>query len=320
MPTQGESAELTAVTMELIPIPPFRLDHTAWALRRRSENLVDRWDGACYSRVLLLGGRPTEVHVSQRGSPEKPRLAVRVIGEHVTSQAKSEAARILRRMLGLETDLTAFYRLAARDNRLRPLVERYHGLKPVRFPTVFEALANAIACQQFTLVAGLRLLGELARRGRVRLATPTGVHYGFPQPGDILRLPPRTFRRLGFSHQKTVALRELSRAVLQGRFPGEALDAQDNDSAIHVLLEFHGVGRWSAEYALLRGLGRWDVFPADDVGAQKGLARWLHLPRPMDSDRVRRVLRPWQPYAGLIYFHLLLESLRARQAGVASRR
>lgn len=28
------------------PVPPFRLDLTAWVLRRRPANVVDRWDGA----------------------------------------------------------------------------------------------------------------------------------------------------------------------------------------------------------------------------------------------------------------------------------
>lgn len=30
------------LTFPIIPIPPFRLDLTAWALRRRPQNLVDR--------------------------------------------------------------------------------------------------------------------------------------------------------------------------------------------------------------------------------------------------------------------------------------
>lgn len=41
----------------LEPISPFRLDLTVWALRRRPDNVVDRWDGQAYRRVLpLLAG------------------------------------------------------------------------------------------------------------------------------------------------------------------------------------------------------------------------------------------------------------------------
>ena len=57
-------------------------------------------------------------------------------------------------MLGVHKDLKPFYRLATRDPRLQPLVEEFRGLKPPQFPTVFEAVANGIACQQLSLLGG----------------------------------------------------------------------------------------------------------------------------------------------------------------------
>jgi DNA-3-methyladenine glycosylase II len=74
-------------------------------------------------------------------------------------------------------------------------------------------------------------------------------------------------------------------------------------------MDLHGVGRWTAEYVLLRGLGRTNVFPGDDVGARKRLAMWLGRDKPLDYDGVKRAVRRWQPYAGLVYFHLLLAGL-----------
>ena len=93
----------------------------------------------------------------------------------------------------------------------------------------------------------------------------------------------------------------------------ESLAAEDDAAVRQRLLELRGVGRWTAEYVLLRGLGRLHVFPGDDVGAQKRLARWLGRSRPLDYAGVRRVVERWQPYAGLVYFHLLLDGLS--QAG-----
>ena len=54
-----------SVTFSLTPVPPFRLDLTAWALRRRPNNLIDRWDGETYRRVLVMNGYPAEVAVRQ---------------------------------------------------------------------------------------------------------------------------------------------------------------------------------------------------------------------------------------------------------------
>ena len=60
----------------LRPVPPFRLDLTVWSLRRRPRNLMDRWDGTTYRRVMVIGGRPTELAVRQVVSSMAPRLIV----------------------------------------------------------------------------------------------------------------------------------------------------------------------------------------------------------------------------------------------------
>jgi DNA-3-methyladenine glycosylase II len=69
------------------------------------------------------------------------------------------------------------------------------------------------------------------------------------------------------------------------------------------------VGRWTAEYVMLRGLGRLDIFPGDDVGAHNKLRRFFDIDTALDYDSVKRLVAPWHPYAGVVYFHLLLDSL-----------
>ena len=303
------------LTFDLTPAAPFCLEFTAWALRRRPTNQVDRWDGTTYRRVIGIHGRTVEVSVCQQGTRESPRLEVNVIEgrPHAKAGAEIEAEikALLTRMLGLQVDLEPFYRMALHDPKLRELAERYRGLKPVQFPTIFETLANAFACQQFTISAGVQLLNRLAMKGSVNFATNAGVAFGFPEPSDLLRLSPRTYRELGFSRQKTNAFRELSGNLVSQHLDLGTLVNRKNEDAMRFLLELRGVGRWTAEYVLLRGLGRLDVFPGDDVGAQNRLAEWLHRSERMDYASVRHALKRWHPYAGFIYFHMLMESLTA---------
>ena len=58
------------------PIPPFRLDLTVWALRRRARNLLDRWDGTTYRRVVVMNGRSAELSIRQMGATTASRLIV----------------------------------------------------------------------------------------------------------------------------------------------------------------------------------------------------------------------------------------------------
>ncbi len=77
-----------------------------------------------------------------------------------------------------------------------------------------------------------------------------------------------------------------------------------DEAVVTELCRLKGIGRWSAEYAMLRGLGRLHVFPGDDVGARNNLHRRLGLTEKLDYESVAQVLRRWQPFKGLIYFHL----------------
>ncbi len=291
-------------------VAPFRLDFTVWALRRRASNLIDRWDGHTYRRVLVIGQKPIEVAVTQTGSPDFPRLQVSLTAK-ISGAEHAAVRKALDRLLGLRLELGAFYQLAARDARLGPLVERFRGVKPPRFATLFEALANAIACQQMSLSLGILLLSRLTQTFGLPARKTAGSFHAFPRPAELAGLNPESFRKLGFSRQKGRALIALAQAFCERPQAWDALKTLENPAAVERLLELRGIGRWSAEYALLRGLGRLDVYPGDDVGARNNLRRWLGLRRTLDYEGVRRITARWQPYAGLVYFYMLLDRLAA---------
>ena len=307
-----KSRNLRPTIFSLEPAPPFALELTAWALRRRPDNEVDRWDGETYRRALPMGGEFVEVSVRQTGRPEAPRLQVTVIGARRVPGVESFVTAALNRMLGLQASLSEFYTIAETDDRLWRLSQRFRGLKPPRFPTVFEAVANGIACQQITLTLGIRVLNRLA--ATYGAAIEGSALHAFPQPHDLARQDAEELKRLKLSRQKAVALTELSCAIVEQSVDLEALATLDDETAIAQLLQLQGVGRWTAEYALLRGLGRLHVFPGDDVGGRNNLQRWLGLKTPLDYEGTHRLLAKWRPYEGFIYFHLLLD--RLAEAGV----
>ena len=262
-----------------------------------------------YRRVIVVTGRPTELAVRQEGSLSAPRLIVMATPSLRTPSERQLVRSALDRLLGLRIDLRDWYRVAEGHRRLRALADRFRGVKPPRFPTVFEGIVNGFACQQLSLVVGLELLNRLAAVCDVRHGIGERAQYAFPAATDVARVAPARYHAIGFSRQKIHALLTLARAIERGEVDVERL-ARDNDhEAVARLRELRGVGRWTAEYVLLRGLGRVNVFPGDDVGAQKSLARWLGRSGPLDYDGISRAVEKWRPYAGMLYFHLLLDGL-----------
>lgn len=214
----------------------------------------------------------------------------------------------LERLLGLQANLRQFYEFAAGDQRLNRLAQRFMGLKPPRFPALFEALVNGISCQQLSLTVGITVMNRLVAQYGLAFDAAARA-YAFPRPEDLARADILELRALGYSRQKGRALSEMSQATAAGLIDLEPIESLGDGPAVERLLQLRGVGRWTAEYGLLRGLGRTHVFPGDDVGARQNLGRWLHLRRPLDYQRVQQVLSRWRPYGGLIYFHLLLDRL-----------
>jgi DNA-3-methyladenine glycosylase II len=293
----------------LEPRSPFRLDLTAWALRRRPHNAVDQWDAGVYERVVSLDGVQLALSVTQTAGPDAARLSITVAGGSVDQPRDALARSALDRLLGLSVDLSPFAAMAAPDPLLGPLVSRLRGLKPPRFPTVFEALVNGVACQQLSLEVGIHLLNRLAAdRGGTVFDDPDGRR-AFPGPHDLAPLETGDLRRHGFSSTKARTIIETARAIVAGDLDLEALEQLEDAAAIERLISLRGIGRWTAEYMLLRGLGRLHIFPGDDVGAHNKLGRLFGIDTPLDYESTQELVARWHPYAGVVYFHLLLDSL-----------
>lgn len=307
---------LDASRFELYPRPPFRLDTTVVVLRRNAVNEVDRWDAdaSTYRRVLVVNGSAVEVAIWSVGTTVAPRLAVSVVPEDSQGVVCEAVAQLLRLQLGLDVDLGPFYRGAAREEWLAPLVARFPGLKPPVMPTAFEALVSGIACQQLSLTAGMHVLGRLSKAYGVQF----GGHHAFPRPEDLLRASAEDLRGIGFSMRKAEVILWLAKETEDGRLDLEGLAHLDTDEVIRRLCDLPGIGPWTAQYVALRALRRLDTFPTDDVGGRNNLQRLLGMPGRPDLAETQAILERWRPYQGLVYFYLLLDSIsRDRRRGSA---
>jgi DNA-3-methyladenine glycosylase II len=181
-------------------------------------------------------------------------------------------------------------------------------------PSLWEALVSAILAQQVNLMFAYDIRRELALTfgRRARIAGQEFVT--FPAPEALAGETPRRLRRFRLSGSKARAIAGLARAFASGKLSEEEIAALPDEEGIERLTSFRGVGRWTAEIGLLRGLGRTDIFPAGDLGVVKYLAQGLlgHKVKAKE-DVMRRYAERWKPYRGfaLIYGYAELNRRRA---------
>ena len=310
------------VRLTITPRRPYSLALTAERYTRYPE-VVDRFVGGVYRRLLPIGRGGVLVSVAQEGPPARALLRVSLEGKAAESAAASEAARrVVDVALGAASDVRAFYRAQREDAMLADSIRDFRGLRVAGAPSLWEALVTAILAQQVNLRFAYDIRRELALAfgRRARFAGETFV--AFPSPAAMVSETPEALGRFRLSGAKARAISGLSRAFAEGALAESEIAALSDEDAIERLTEFRGVGRWTAEIGLLRGLGRLDIFPAGDLGVVKYLAKGL-LGRPAKATEgeMRRFAERWQPHRGLalVYGYAELNRRRALLSPPSSR-
>ncbi|HEV2166557.1 MAG TPA: hypothetical protein VGS23_06250 [Thermoplasmata archaeon] len=262
------------------------------ALEYRNRSLT--FDG---SRVLRSWGpvrRPFVVAVERAGH------RWRVEGFGVDA---SGARSAVRSMFNLGHRLAPFYRQVRAEPTLRGMEREGFGLRPPRDASLYESLLYAIVGQQLSVRAATTLRERLdaateAKRsiGGVEVAVP-------PDPRRLMRLGVDGLRGVGLSRAKASAIVSLAEREIAGSFRGERFDRQTSEAVVAALDAEPGVGRWTAENAVLRGLGRTDVFVAGDLGVRMALGAYWGRSAPVPEEEARdwaaRHFPGWGSYATL---------------------
>lgn len=270
-------------------------------MRRLSTNVVDVFDGTAYRRLLGDPESPALLSVEQVAADA---LAVRIDGPGADA---FDPAAIARRSLGTDVDLSAFYAGAATVPWLDRIAQGARGVKPPRYPSLWETICNAVVYQQVSIHAA----GAILRRVIERYAFSVESHgvrlFPFPAPRTLLDADPVELRDLGLSVNKINALKAAGAAIESGELDESTLEPLSTPELIAALVAHKGIGPWTGAVVALRGFGRLDVFPMNDSGAEAGL-------RKLSGDvttRAEPIVAALAPQQGMLYYHLLLGRLNA---------
>ena len=282
--------------------PPFDLLATVRLLQRRPNNRVDLWTGEAYVRALCVGGAAFACTVTA----ERDLVHV-AVAPRPSKATAAELAQALTRVLGLELPPGFGIPGSAAHPKLRALARRLRGARPPRFPSLFEALCRIIPYQQLSLEAGIAVTARFVERFGRPLPSPAGPLIAFPDAERLASSRRAEFEGIGLSGAKLAAIQELARLVARGALQEHELESLGSEAALQRLQELPGIGPWTAALVLLRGLGRMDVFPAGDVGAQRGLGELVG-----DRASIQAVIERAGARRGYLYFYALANGLQKR--------
>lgn len=210
----------------------------------------------------------------------------------------------LRRILWLDHDRTRFAAVGRRDQVIGDLQARFTGVRPVLHPSPYEAAARAIIMHRLYRGQAAAVTARVAeQRGEVVEVAGRAVH-AFPTPKRLADLEPVQ----GLAGTKVAQLRALGRAADGDSYTAATLRGMDHDAAMAHLQKLPGVGPFSAELILIRGVGDPDVFPRTEKSLHRAMAQAYDLGDDPDLDTLQTAAEPWRPHrswVGLLFRHLV---------------
>ena len=295
---------MATLTRRLHPAPPFDFELTAgYHTYFQGRSGADRLEGGVYRRALELDGRPVLACVQSTGGADSPELTLKLRGDGLSASDGECAAAQMGRMLGIAQKLAPFYALAESCPVLSGLVGRFRGLHLPCTATLFEGLVLAVLGQQISASVARMMRISLIERFGARVGFDGEIYYAFPRPEAILEASLDELRGLKLTQRKAEYVRGIAAAALAPGW-GELAGLPDGE-IVRRLTALRGIGGWTAQWALVRGLARPDGLPLGDLALRRGVSRlWRGGAAVTDAEvaELAESWRPWRSYATAYLF------------------
>ncbi len=251
-----------------------------------------------YRAAVRVGGKPCLMQV--REASRKP---LRLEATFQPAQPPAKMRETAEWIMHTDLDLRRFYRLVRERPVVGPIAKSLYGLKAMRTASLFVMAVTAITEQQISLAAAY----SIRQRMIERYGEPVDGLWAFPSPEALAALSIKDLKDCGLSGRKAEYIIGLSQRIVEGSLELDEMKSMSDEDARNFCMAIRGLGPWAADYLLIRGLGRADVVPAEDLGLQKLIGFYMGNGERMTTPQVREAMMPLAPYRGLAAFYLMVD-------------
>ena len=279
------------------PVPPFNFELTAgYHTYFQSRYGTDTMEDGVYRRLLDLDDKLVLASVRSIGTLDAPELALELQGPELSPDDVESATGRVSWLLGVDQGLAPFYELGRADQAMAGLVEQFYGLHLPHTASVFEALVLAVLGQQIST--------SVARIIRTLLIETFGpsaefdgeTYYAFPRPASIWASSPAELHTMKLTQRKSEYVHGLAGSALDPEMGLERLEELTDREIVEKLVALRGVGMWTAQWALIRAVGRPDALPLGDLALRRVVSRLFMDGEDVNDAKVEEIAQRWSPY------------------------
>lgn len=275
---------------------PFSFERCYNALYRSDDEILYHLENGSIYRLIKLEEDYIPVLISEGNE------CIAVETDYELSDAQQAALEsYITQWFDLQVNLTPFYSLLSKDDRLAHLPEKLFGLRIVGIPDMFEAICWSVVGQQINLSFAHKLKRRLVELYGVKTTWRGKTLYHFPTPEALLQLDEvYLHEQKQFSRSKLKYLKNVSEAFASGEVSIIKLTALPTFEERQALLtSIKGIGIWSANYTLMKALNQPEAIPFGDTGITQAMFNLGIINDRKDETAIRaffQTVKGWEAY------------------------
>ena len=288
-------------------LPPFSFDLSC-EIFSDGDRQIRRYENGQFWQVIRVNGKLFLATVETASTVDKPKVNVELKSDAtITMEDRKQVATKINALFSLDVDLNPFYETVQDDKIMTAITHRLWGLKSPTTATVFEALVDAIVEQQISIKVARTLETRITKNFGDALNVDGDVYYVHPTPQRLSTVSIEELRGCGLSFRKAEYIKGAATLIAEGKLDLEKFHGYKSaEQIIKELDEIRGIGVWTAEFTMLRGLQRLEALPADDLGLRRVISRYYRNGEMVQSAEARRIAESWGDWKGLAAYYLVM--------------
>ncbi len=292
-------------------LPPFRFDLSA-EIFANGDRRIRNYENGRFWQVIRVNGKLILAIIEAAGTVDKPKVSVELRSNSaIAAEDKRKAEETVKSLFSLDLDLKPFYETVKNNKIMAHLTRELWGLKSSTTQTVFEALVDSIVEQQISLKVANVIECRITKKFGGILNLEGNTYYAYPTPQNLASASIEEIRQCGLSLRKAEYIKEVSTLITQGKLDLEKLrNYESAEQIIKELDEIRGIGVWTAELTMLRGMQRLEALPADDLGLRRVISHYYCDGKIITGAEARQIAKVWGGWKGLAAYYLVVANMK----------
>lgn len=289
-------------TVEVIPIAPFHFDFTF----HKPDHFTsgdNYWKKGIRWQTLLWKEKALGLKFINSGKLNKPKITIDIYhAKKLPKQFTNPLVDEIKYRYNLDLDLTDFYNKFRDDPVLKPIIEKFRGMRPGHPSSLYEYLIIGIVLQNATVKRSIQMFTSLLENYGTKLEydgknLPAGSQglWCFWKEGGLAKVTEQELRDLKVGY-RAKSIKKIDDDFAEGVINEMDLRKKDRETQMEKLLELYGVGPATVWYLLFDVFHHWDFFNHISPWEQKIYSKVFFDKDPDRPVPVKKLLNHFEKF------------------------